>query len=311
MTYAWLQDYVTDWRWRVNDFTDEEYVDNVIISWIDDWDEIYEPWEQKSQKIIRVASPTITNISSWSVFWKLINIWNLSKIIENLFDDQKPRNKNFVTVSIDNTKDSYVDNVSISKPTIVEKAEKLWKEDKESVQITEDITTISTTWNYHISDMQKYKWHENILVLDKWNLLIDWLNQVNAHYTYIIEEWDLIISSNINYTWDYSAFVVKEWNIQIPKNVTEIKWIFITMIDGKWFFSYDREYTTNRLIVDGSLYWKVDDLVKYRTYIKYDLANNQLNVWTVVDLTSEILKNPPPLLNKFLSEYIELRKVAR
>jgi len=307
-----LKTHTTGWEWRVNDFNNqEEYVDNKIISWIDDGDQIYEPWEIKSEKTIRVAAPTITNISSWSVFWKLVNMSNLSKILEWLFDDARSINKNFVTVSIDNTKESYVDNI-YSDNTIISKAESLWKQDKSAVSAADDIVTWATSWwNKYISDLIKYKGHSNILVLDKWNLVINNLSDIKAHTTYIVEEWDLIIEDDIEYSWDYSAFVVKKWNIRIPKWVTDIKWIFMTMIDNQWFFSYDREYTRNKLIVDGALYWNVEDLVHYRTYIEYDLTNRQLNVWTVVDLTSEILQNPPPLLTKFLNDYIELRKVAR
>jgi hypothetical protein len=157
----------------------------------------------------------------------------------------------------------------------------------------------------------KYKWHDNILVLDKWSLVINNASDIKPHTTYIIEDWNLIIESDISYTWDYSAFVVKKWNIQIPDGERKIKWIFMTMTDWKGFIAWDNVYTRNRLIVDWALYWNVEDLVHHRTFIEYDNGNNQVNVWTVVNLTSEILQNPPPLLTKFLNDYIELRKVAR
>lgn len=56
------------------------------------------------------------------------------------------------------------------------------------------------------------------------------------------------------------------------------------------------------------MYWNVEDFVHHRT--RYKLDGDIINMWVIVDLTWDI-KNPPPLLNQFLKDYIELHKVAR
>jgi hypothetical protein len=70
--------------------------------------------------------------------------------------------------------------------------------------------------------------------------------------------------------------------------------------------------TSKQLVVKGSLYWNINDLVSKRTYVDWDLdSGDTLDIWTLLDFDSDLYKDPAPLLSDFLSEYTNANRVAQ
>ena len=55
------------------------------------------------------------------------------------------------------------------------------------------------------------------------------------------------------------------------------------------------ESTTNRLVINGSLYGDNSDLISKRTYVK-SANDGQINVGTIVSFGSSFFRDPAPLL---------------
>ncbi|MCD5385183.1 hypothetical protein LRZ95_00780, partial [Candidatus Gracilibacteria bacterium] len=139
----------------------------------------------------------------------------------------------------------------------------------------------------------------------------DILSGLSGARTYIIENGDLVINKDINFS-DNIAFVVRGGNIKIDKSVNTIDGTYITIkkdgIGGK--FLGKGGSTTNRLLVNGSLYGNIDDLISNRTYVKQN-SFNQIDVGTIVSFGSALFRKTAPLLSSFIDEYLESEKVAK
>ena len=150
---------------------------------------------------------------------------------------------------------------------------------------------------------------DNVFIISNKNFQVNSLTNFGVwSKTYIIENWNLIISSDINYL-ENIAFVVKWWNINIADSVTNIDWIYISIVKNWvwWEISWYNK-TKNVLNVDGALYWNITNLVNKRTYIEE--SNWYLNVWTIVSFWSSIFRQPAPLTWQFIWEYLDSQKVA-
>ena len=151
---------------------------------------------------------------------------------------------------------------------------------------------------------EKYNSIDNVYT-HKWNVIlnsevINWSSK-----TYIIESWDLIIN------WDITSdtnilFVVKWGNIKISNNVKKIDAILMNIW---WNITWDTTSTSERLLINWSLYWNISDLLNKRTYIKNRWE--YIDVWTNINFTSKIFNLPPPLLTSFMSEYTESKKIPK
>lgn len=64
------------------------------------------------------------------------------------------------------------------------------------------------------------------------------------------------------------------------------------------------------LIVRGSLYGKIDDLLNKRTYVSSN-EDGQITVGTIVSFASGLFRKPAPLVSQFIEEYLASEKVAK
>jgi hypothetical protein len=238
---------------------------------------------------VRVVKPSVWTTGGWTSY---INGWSNISDIKEVND--KDWNENFTGPSVwdlsSSTTTTDEANTSDDKITI----EWSW-------------STADNTWS--LNEFRDYNWIKNAVVLENknfeiWELFNSWA------ITYIVENGDLYIAQNIIYS-DNIAFVVKWWNIIVDSNVENIKWTFIAI--PKWDTWWEIKWTnntTNRLKVDGSLYWNIKPLLKTRTYIKQD-NNWLLNIWTIVSFGSSVFRSPAPLVNTFINEYLKATKVAQ
>ena len=79
--------------------------------------------------------------------------------------------------------------------------------------------------------------------------------------------------------------------------------------DWDWGYITSDASTINQLFINWALYGNISELLSKRTYIKND--DKYIRVWTNVNFTSKIFTNPPPLLSKFLNDYLDVKKVAK
>jgi hypothetical protein len=280
--------------------SNQDYADAKLIttlSWFKDADTFL-----KSTLNVRVARPSVVTVWGWA---SLLN-WTIYSDLNNLsswwFVLLKPEvNKNLILTSLwVNPLSSYVK--STSDTNIVETSKQEWNKDIENISsfslnnwTTTAITNLPT---------EKYNWLDDVFI-HKWNVSLSSIKISSWNKTYIIEDWDLTINWNISSSWSI-LFVVKNWNIYIKNEVTNIDWIIINIW---WKIKWDSIYTLNRLVINWAIYGQLDDLLSKRTYIKD--RGEYIDVWTVVNFTSKIFTQPPPLLSKFLWEYTDLQKAPK
>jgi len=150
----------------------------------------------------------------------------------------------------------------------------------------------------------------------KWdNVAISW--DTNIYWSYTIntlpKSTTLIIKWNVTITWNITpnknlAIVVKGWDLNIKGGVTKLKWTYIVIWQGK---EIKWENSPEKLVIEGSLYWNVNDLISNRTYVDWSLdSEGSIDVWTILDFDSSLYDEPAPLLSKFLDEYFNASRVA-
>lgn len=268
---------------------------------------------------VRVAKPAVVTTWGWTSY---IN-WNLSSNIQNIarnnsWEDYANRDSsyNYVWTSVNWGNDSSFtnssNNTSVTNTT-----------DNSNINDNSTINNItsSSDWNIlqqissDISSFKKYNWISNVYILEWFrDFRIDSntdLSHSHEARTYIINNWNLYINSNFNQN-ENIAFVVKWWNIIIDKNVEKIKWTFIVIPDSDWnWWKIKSNWKTNKqIVINGSVYWDISDLVKDRTYIKNEW-NDQLWVWTIVSFGSSIFRKPAPLVSNFIKDYMNTVRVAQ
>ncbi len=298
------------WAVRLNIWDRQFYSDITSLpNWVNyvDWNIITTlQWLQnndtflKSILKVRVAKPSISTTGWWA--WR-INWSNLSdvNILSNDFWNLDPnKNKNIIWTSVWN------DSLSTSTKKITNNTDV----NKSTFKENENLSSLDktfTSWDNTASNslpITKYNGFDNIFT-HKWNLSLSSQTISGWNKTYIIEDWNLTIS------WDIKSdnnilFVIKNWKVIITKDVRLIDAVIINL--NWWEIVWD-EQTTNKLIVNWALYWNVDELLSKRTYIKDRWE--YIDVWTNINFTSKIISSPPPLLSKFLWEYIEWTKAPK
>lgn len=96
------------------------------------------------------------------------------------------------------------------------------------------------------------------------------------------------------------AFIAKE--IVIGSGVTSIDGVYIAeKISGM--------PSEKQLIVNGSLYGDASELIKARTYARGSSASSGIVTGILVNYSSRVLSDPPPLVSDFLKQY-NLTKVT-
>ena len=245
---------------------------------------------------VTVKKPTVVTTGWWTAY-----VWNTSGLSDN-------NDWNWNTwIQDTNITGTSVWGLSSGVKETSESDSSVW-EDKDSVD--EDSGILNATnakdaefVNYNgLENVYYYRW--DLVVSDASNLL-DYTTDENK--TYIVEG-NLIINTNINSHNANLGFIViwENNNLSIHKWVKELKWTFINV---KWNVIWTWGYTTDQIIIKGSMYGKMNKLLEKRTYIKNN--NWVIDVGTIVSFGSSVFRKPAPLTSKFIWDYLEAQKTAK
>jgi len=273
---------------------------------------------------VRVSKPAISNIWWWSAYLFKPAGYSFSSINNDISPSWKfietLRNWNFVASSINNWSNldpeeklwwihtSYNWNLVSSANWLTDGQKQEFKnmtrnsflDNSVIIETLLDFNSLFNLWQK--SDIK--------IIGENWNLTINSSLSLSWKKTIILESWNLTINKDLTYTDKDSswAFIVKNWNIKISKDVKKISGIFITL---NWAIqSLNNETTPNQLVVDGWLYWDSSNLVDSRTYIRATNWYQSLSTWVIIKYSSRALKNPPPQLSNYISQF-SLNRVAR
>lgn len=157
----------------------------------------------------------------------------------------------------------------------------------------------------------KYNGLDNVFIV-KANVNVsdiefDWTkySDISESTTYIID-WNLIIDEDVTALHNI-AFIVK-WEshyIFVNEGIENIKWTYIVLDNG----SIKGAPSDKQLIVKGSLYWDITNLVNNR--YKVEEKAWELSFGTVVSFGSSIFQKPAPLVTQFINTYLTTQKVAK
>lgn len=254
----------------------------------------------KSILKVRVAKPSVNTVWGWASLLDGTKLSDVSKLSKDMWPLNAEVNKNLILTSLwSNPLSSYTKTVNDTK--LVNKSKTDGQKDLSAFDQSFSTGTVQTI---NKLPTQKYNWFDNIFThngnVSLSSQKIEWGNK-----TYIIENGNLTIKWNITST-DNILFVVKQGNVIIENAVTQLDAIIINIW---WKVIWDTSSTTNRLVVNGALYGNVDDLLANRTYIKDRWE--YIDVGTNINFTSKVFSSPPPLLSKFLWEYMEGNKIPK
>ncbi len=237
-------------------------------------------------------------LSNWNFISPSVNVWDLSHLWKSLSSS----------------------NASIlANPTFNDKIEKTWSWEKTAISNYK--TDILSSWmNTSITNQAELisrtvsLWDDSkIRVLKNWSLEISYVAwssfDMSWIKTVVIENWDLIVNRDMKYLWsdDSFAFIVKNWNIVVDSQVKKIAWVFVVM---NWVIASAWWETVNQLSVDWSLYWDASMLSDSRSYVRWTSAYSALSSWVLINYSNRALKNPPPMLVRFIEQYWQ-KKVAK
>ena len=286
------------WGYNARSFTNDDTKKTKLKTYL--------TWHTGVKKDLKVniVAPSVSNIGWWTVFGKfkefLADIKNVSTTIT--WSDSW-RNRNFLSSHIWNTYfSSYTSNSTDNNS--VDKAESIYVSDLSWIK----------NWFYvwynpeiNIENMSNYNDIDNIYYYS-WDVLIDWnSDNIREWRTYVIG-WNLIIDSDVDFDTlsGQTLFYVKK-DIVIKNSISNLDWIYIS---ESWELkSKELNYTINRLIVNWALYWNSKNLLKYRTNISENWW--LILTWTIVNFTSSIYTNPPPLFWDIVSQKITIEKFAK
>ncbi|MFA5917857.1 MAG: hypothetical protein WC850_06515 [Candidatus Gracilibacteria bacterium] len=255
---------------------------------------------------VRVSKPAVATVGGGTSLIKNSKITaDINKVASDGYSDED-KNKNFVgagvsTGSISSYSKKVSDTTSVTKISSGQTS-------KIESNLTK-VTTTQVTGNKNITDtLTKYNGLSNVFIV-KGNLTINSTSiPGSSERTYIVEGGNLYINQNITYT-DNIAFVVKGGNIIIASNVTKINGTLISIkvsgVGGQ-IISVESD---NKLVINGSLYGDIENLVNNRTYIEN--KNDLINVGTIVSFGSNLFRKQAPLVGDFIGEYIASKKVAK
>ncbi len=147
--------------------------------------------------------------------------------------------------------------------------------------------------------MPAFRDQRDIRVQKYGDLVLNGLNLSEVR-TIIVEDGDLRITGNITHAPSASyAFVVKNGDIIIDASVTSISGVFV--VSNGSLIGTAR--TTDRLVIDGSVYGDIEPLLDTRTYIRGEASYEALSVGVIVNYSNRVLINPPPLVKDFVRRF--------
>jgi len=158
-------------------------------------------------------------------------------------------------------------------------------------------------------DLDSYRGMDNVFLVE-WDFTVNNGDLMGLdHPTTYVVNGNLIINDNIESDQNI-AFVVKGSKITVQWDVTKLHGTYIALNGNIGWVEAPASEESQQLVVDGSLYGNVNELVNSRTYVK-QVEGEKISVWTVVNFGSSIFKKPAPLVGQFVSEYLASNKVAR
>jgi len=317
--YSWQTKYlnssklisnVDEMKWNTSGFwTGKIKTSHLVLTIQNGWSTYDWSTILAGQMYITVAKSSIANQWWWTAYLadnaELSNVNDIAKTIndhnKNINAEINTKQNNFVATVLgwwDNLSDiNTINNISLIKEAMNESD----TIEKDAISMFNTSDNIRNSWN--LNSFIPYKWMDNVVFIKDTNITI-WNIALNKNKTYIIENWDLIIEWNIESIKNV-AFIVKNGDIIIKENVTNIDGTYINI---SWKVKSDS--TSNKLIINGSLYGDLSELTSNRTHISMDKKWN-ISVWTVVSYSSNILNKPAPLVWQFIGEYMNSQKIAQ
>ncbi|EKD66546.1 MAG: hypothetical protein ACD_49C00035G0001 [uncultured bacterium (gcode 4)] len=272
-------------------------------------------WYLEENLPIRVSKSAVSNTSGWNAYifspvWYDLWFINSWEFISNL------KKWNFTVASVNDTA-NFVPlsslTTNITDENIQDKINLSSSGTKESINSL-SIKPFVSNFTNNISSISSFDnldklWDNSDIRISKQEMSINWTLNLSWKKTIVIENWDLIINKDIKYVGNTSswAFIVKNWNIIISKDVSEISWVFMAL---NWEIKSDGFKISKQLVVDGSFYWDSWDLVKNRTYIRASTGYSAITTGVIINYSSRVFKNPPPLLLNYINQF-NLDRVAK
>ena len=249
---------------------------------------------------IRVAKPAVSTVGWGTSYVKSTDTWDVKNITDG-------KDTNFVWVSAsDDTKtiSSNVEEVNSGNSDVIDSI------NNEKDKIDNADSVIDTSWVSNAT-LQNYNGLVNVFIYKGADLKISSiptdLNTLSAPRTYIVEGANLVVDRDVVSNKNI-AFVVRWGNILIEDNVKQMDGTYISIKTTVWG-KIIAEPTSKQLVVDGSLYGDIKQLVENRYYISDSWDG--LSVGTIVSFGSSLFTKPAPLVSQFVGEYLESVKVAK
>ncbi len=258
-----------------------DYGDAKIIATVNNINEAY--FAKVSN--IRVAKPWVSTTGAWNTRYSSVRGSTINVASVNSNDS------NFVGWNIWNTSGR---NANVWT----------WSVNENYNRNTVDTSNTSVSW-------ENYNWLDNVKIIE-WDVTIKQSDiDTSKPMTYIVKWWNLTIDDTAIKSSNNIAFVVKWWDLIIKKLVTHLDWTYIVIRENNKWWNITWDVATEQLVVKGSLYWNVNDLVSKRTYVDWEIDGDTLSVWTILDFDSALYSEPAPLLSDFLTEYTNAARVAQ
>jgi len=260
---------------------------------------------------IKVAKPTISTVGWGTSYVKTSDTGDVAKVTADVDGFTDGENTNFVWVSVSNeteTISSEAEEVNNTNTEVIEETIEQQETIEEKEDIIDEASINGTLTSYNgLDNVYAVSGNYTLTASD-----IQDIDNLTEARTYIIQGGDLIIESDIVSDKNV-AFVVRGWDIIVASSVSRIDGTYIAFEDedgNKWdFIAQDSTSTGNQLVVNGTLYGDVSDLVDNRYYIAQE--DGQLSVGTIVSFGSGLFTNPAPLVSDFVGQYLESSKVSK
>jgi len=260
-------------------------------------DELYEAYFAADLNI-RVAKPAVVSVGWGTSYVK--DSSTTSDIYEVTRWITAQENKNFVWASAsDSTISSYTNEVTNTDAIAnIQQENSDYISTVESVTNTTTTTLPATTW---YTQFTNYNGLQNVFILTGRNVTLSDIPTLTESRTYIIEGGNLTIDGDM-ITNQNIAFVVKGGDIRIKSAVKRMDGTYISIPGTSRGWNISSEASADQLVVNGSLYGDLTNLVDNRYYISQDAG--QFSVGTIVSFGSSIFTKPAPLV----SQFIEIKK---
>ena len=225
---------------------------------------------------IRVTRPIIANNAGGAGYFANPNqTVDIDTVAKDFLEQLRAANFNTGNAKNTNTSNSSFDLSKIVPST-------LWATSGPISINTDRLSTYRTTTSLSVGNTSSIT-----LVNQKKALIVDGVLEING---------DIKTDNNS------VAFIAKK--IVIKNNVTRLDGIYIAEK-----IEWETSWSTSQLIVNGSLYGDASELIKARTYARGSSASSGIVTGILVNYSSRVLSDPPPLVSDFLKQY-NLTKVT-